>query len=68
MLNIFQYSKTIGQVLADIEYDGQLSVVAYIILGVMMTGIVGGLGWCFYRAIKHEETSAEPQEHDEIGD
>jgi len=67
MLNIIQYGKTISSVLADIEYDGQLSIIAYIILIVMFSGIIVGLTWCFYRAIKHEETSPEPQKHDEIG-
>jgi hypothetical protein len=52
---------------AVIEYDGQLSATAYIILAVMLLGIIMGLGWCFYRAIKAEDKLSEPQKPDEIG-
>jgi len=34
-----------------ITYDGELSGVAYTILAVAALIIVGGLGWCFYKAI-----------------
>ena len=40
-----------------IEYDNQLSVVSYIILGCMLGIIVVGLCLCFYRAIKSPETN-----------
>lgn len=38
--------------LADVAYDGQLSFSAYIMLMAVLFIILGGLGWCFYRAIK----------------
>ena len=59
--------KTIN-ILSKIEYDGQLSVTAYIILAVVLMGIICGLGWCFYRAITATDKSAQPQLPDEIGD
>jgi len=56
------------RITAVIEYDGQLSATAYIILAVVLLGITGGLLWCFYRAVKTTDTSAEVQKPDEIGD
>lgn len=53
---------------ANIEYDGQLSATAYVILAVVLLGIIAGLGWCFYRAVTAADKSAEPQSPDEIGD
>jgi len=41
-----------NELLAAIEYDGQLSATAYIILAVILLGIIAGLGWCFYRAVR----------------
>ena len=55
-------------ILGSIEYDGQLSATAYIILAVVFLGIITGLGWCFYRAVMAAEKPAEPQHHDEVGD
>ncbi len=51
--------------LAEIEYDGQLSAGAYIILTVMFLLIVGGLSWCFYRAITAVNKDAAKQLPDE---
>ena len=56
------------KVLCSIEYDGQLSATAYIILAVVLLGIIAGLGWCFYRAVTAPDNSAEPQSPDEVGD
>jgi hypothetical protein len=53
---------------ATIEYDGQLSATAYIILAVVLLGIITGLGWCFYRAVTKAGSPDEPQSHDEVGD
>ena len=47
--------------LADIVYDGELSGVAYLILSVTVLVIVGGLAWCFYRAIKAASQGGEVQ-------
>ena len=54
--------------IASIEYDGQLSATAYVILALILLGIVAGLGWCFYRAVMAAGKVAEPQTPDEIGD
>jgi len=51
--------------LAVIEYDGQLSADAYIILSAMFLLIVGGLSWCFYRAITAANKDAGKQLPDE---
>jgi uncharacterized membrane protein len=48
--------------LCEVVYDGELSATAYIILFSALLIIVGGLSWCFYRAIKAGGGSAEPQE------
>ncbi len=53
---------------ASIEYDGQLSATAYIILAVVLLAIIAGLGWCFYRAVTAAGRSAESQSPDEVGD
>ena len=47
--------------LAEVIYDGELSGVAYAILFVVLLMIVGGLGWCFYRALKAGDRVSEPQ-------
>ncbi len=51
---------------AKMEYDNQLSATSYWILAAMLGIIVGGLGWCFYRAIKAAGESAGPQLPDDI--
>ena len=48
--------------LSEVVYDGQLSATAYMMLFAVLLVIVGGLGWCFYRAIKAGGDPAEPQE------
>jgi len=54
--------------LAKIEYDGQLSATAYIILAVVSLGIIAGLCWCFYRAMTAAGKDAPIQHPDEVGD
>jgi hypothetical protein len=43
----------------------QLSGVSYIILAVVLLIIIGGLGWCFYRALTAVSTDAGIQHADE---
>lgn len=43
----------------------QLSGVSYIILAVVLLIIIGGLGWCFYRALTAVSTDAGTQHPDE---
>ena len=38
--------------LAEVIYDGELSGTAMLILFSALLVIIGGLGWCFYRALK----------------
>ncbi len=38
--------------LGEIVYDGELSGTAWMIMFVTLLVIVGGLSWCFYRAIR----------------
>lgn len=54
--------------LSEIEYDGELSATAYVILAVVLFGIIGGLGWCFYRAMVAGGEKAPVQHPDEVGD
>ena len=52
--------------LSAIEYNGELSGQAWVVLGVMILLIVGGLSWCFYRAItaanKNQDQEQLPDE------
>lgn len=57
-----------SSMLGRIEYDGQLSTAAYIILAVVSLGIIAGLGWCFYRAMTAAGKDAAIQHPDEVGD
>lgn len=52
---------------ANIEYDGELSATAYIILSVVVLGIIVGLSWCFYRAITAAGGTGGPQSPNEVG-
>ena len=46
----------------------QLSGVSYIILAIVLLIIIGGLGWCFYRALTAVSKDAGTQHPDEVGD
>ena len=56
------------KILLEVSYDGQLSAAAYIILSVVLFVIIGGLAWCFYRAIMAGGQEAPEQHPDEVGD
>ena len=45
---------------------GDLSGVSYIILAVVFLIIVGGLGWCFYKALAAANSSSDTQNSDEM--
>jgi hypothetical protein len=53
------------EILAEITYDGELSAAAYCILAAMILLIVGGLSWCFYRALKASNKDTSEQFPDE---
>ncbi len=46
----------------------KLSGASYVILSTVFLIIIGGFGWCFYRAVTAMDTSAEKQAPDEIGE
>lgn len=46
----------------------ELTGVSYVVLAVMLLILVGGLGWCFYRAISAISKTEEPQAPEEVGD
>jgi NSS family neurotransmitter:Na+ symporter len=46
----------------------KLSVISYIILAVVGLIIIGGLGWCFYRALVAAGKDTGIQHPDEVGD
>ncbi|MHC4790073.1 MAG: sodium-dependent transporter [Planctomycetota bacterium] len=46
----------------------ELGGISYIILTVVFLIIIGGLGWCFYRALIAAGARVEPQSPDEVGD
>jgi NSS family neurotransmitter:Na+ symporter len=46
----------------------ELSEVSYIILSVVFLLIIGGLGWCFYRALAVAGQGGEAQEPGDVGD
>jgi hypothetical protein len=52
--------------IAEIIYDGKLSVAAWLILAGMTALIVGGLSWCFYRAVAATRKDAAEQLPDEV--
>jgi len=46
----------------------ELRGISYVILAAVFLIIVGGLGWCFYRAITAVGSTVEQQSPDEVGD
>lgn len=66
-----EFNEYIGlcrNLLAEVEYNGELSAVAYIILACAIFIMIGGLGWCFYRALMAGGQQAPQQHPDEVGD
>lgn len=57
---------SIFNIVAKIDYDGKLSYTAYLILAGVALLIVGGLSWCFYRAITAADKDADEQLPDEV--
>ena len=52
--------------IGEIVYDGELSGSAYLALGAMLLLIVGGLLWCFHRALRAANKGAGEQRPDEV--
>jgi len=52
----------------ELHVRHELGGVSYVILAVVSLIIIGGLGWCFYRAIATVGKPDEMQSPDEVGD
>jgi len=63
---LIRLTRTVKDKEAAIIRD-KLSGASYIILATVFLTIIGGFGWCFYRAVTAMDTSAEKQAPDEIG-
>ena len=64
---LFQLTRTV-KIKEVVPIRDKLSGVSYVILAVVFLIIVGGLGWCFYRALAVANLSAEIQRPDQIDD
>ena len=53
---------------APLPPQEKLSAVSYLILSVVFLLIIGGLGWCLYRALSAANKDAAVQHPDEVGD
>jgi hypothetical protein len=65
---LYEYTNLFRNILSKVEYNGELSAVAYIILACAIFIMIGGLGWCFYRALMAGGQEAPQQHPDEVGD
>ena len=50
----------------SVTYDGELSGVAYVLLAGVLTLVVGGLSWCFYKALAAANRDAAEQFPDDV--
>jgi len=64
---LFQLTRTV-KIKEVVPIRDKLSGVSYVILAVVFLIIIGGLGWCFYRALAVANLSAEIQRPDQIDD
>ena len=64
----YGYTSFFPGFLAVVKYNGELSAVAYVILACAIFIMIGGLGWCFYRALMAGGREAPQQHPDEVGD
>jgi len=64
---LFQLTRTV-KIREVVPIRNKLSGVSYVILAVVFLIIIGGLGWCFYRALAVANLSAEIQRPDQIDD
>jgi len=66
LIGLAQQTKQVEKTAVPIR--DTLSGVSYVILGVVFFIIIGGLGWCFYRALIASGKDSDIQYPDEIGD
>ena len=64
---LFQLTRTV-KIKEVVPIRDKLSGVSYVILAVVFLIMIGGLGWCFYRALAAANLSAEIQRPDQIDD
>jgi len=65
VLNAMTKTAKAGESIAD--KTDHLGGVSYVILSVVFLLIIGGLGWCFYRAIMATANEEPPQQPNEVG-
>ena len=67
-MTLIRITKTAGHPEAIAKTSDKLSGVSYTIIGVVVLVVVGGLGWCFYRAIAaaSKDQKQEPVEVTQI--
>ncbi len=63
---LFQLTRTV-KVKEIVPIRNKLSGISYVILAAVFLIIVGGLGWCFYRALSTTNENTSIQRPDEIG-
>jgi NSS family neurotransmitter:Na+ symporter len=64
---LFNLTKTVQFGRSEELIRDKLSGVSYIILAVVFLLIIGGLGWCFYKALAAAGAAVEVQLPDEVG-
>ncbi len=52
--------------LSEMTYDGELSGAAYVLLAAVLVLVVGGLSWCFYKALAGTNGDAAEQLADDV--
>jgi NSS family neurotransmitter:Na+ symporter len=67
-LQLFAVTRVVQAEAKETVVHHELGEVSYIILSVVFLLIIGGLGWCFYRALAAEGRSAETQVPGDVGD
>lgn len=67
-LNLIYSTKERGIASSIPHHQDHLSGISYLILSVVFLLIIGGLGWCFYRALSVVNEDAGMQRSGEIGD
>ncbi len=66
---LYEKSSAISHTESNTETTArELSGVSYIILVIVLFIIIGGLGWCFYKALTAAGASDSDQHPDEVGD
>jgi NSS family neurotransmitter:Na+ symporter len=65
---LFRLTRKLGVAEVEAPVRDGLSGVSYLILAAVFLIIIGGLGWCLYKALMATSTTEEPQSAEEVGD